>query len=234
MKRPVRPRTDGSPPMLATLQAWARRLLLPLVTTRTELRGLPVTVVNTRTDVDTKAVLARLDAALGLLQRYVPHHFRRLHRDFSGIRVQRHACRGSYLHADRSCVIELTFAVNPQFSPAQIAAVILHEAMHARLHRRGLPYAPSTAARQERFCRRAEIEFGALVPGGEPVVERARAALNGTDEEVAPVVDWTLAEQRVAQADLDAMPMPHWLKRLVARQRGLSAGAEPERRARSD
>ena len=72
-----------------------------------------------------------------------------------------------------SCLVELTFAVNPDFSDAEVAATILHEAMHARLHNLGFPLEMADRARQERFCRRAEIEFGSLVPGG-----AARADLN--------------------------------------------------------
>ena len=53
----------------------------PTVTTVATVRGLPVLVHNTRPDVDTGDVLRRLDEALGLIERYVPHHFRRLRRD---------------------------------------------------------------------------------------------------------------------------------------------------------
>jgi hypothetical protein len=56
-------------------------------------------------------------------------------------------------------------------------------------------------ARQERFCRRAEIEFGQLVPGGEPVVDRALQSLSLGDADVAPDIDWRLAAKRVAEAD---------------------------------
>jgi len=149
-------------------------------------------------------VLQRLDEALGLIERYAPHHFRRLKRDFSRILVQRYACRGAYLPADHSCMVELTFAVNRDFTPSQIAATILHEAMHARLHRRGFPLQMADRARQERFCRRAEIEFGRAVPDGAAIVGRAMATLDAPDEAVAPAIDPVLAARRVAQADLDA------------------------------
>lgn len=173
----------------------------PTVTTAATVRGLPVLVHNTRPDVDTGDVLRRLDEALGLIERYVPHHFRRLRRDVDRVLVQRYACRGAYLPEGHTCLVELTFAVNRDFSPSQIAATILHEAMHARLHRVGLPLAMADRARQERFCRRAEIEFGRAVPDGGPIVERALAAVHLPDEDVAPVIDPVLAAQRVAEAD---------------------------------
>lgn len=173
----------------------------PTVTTAATVRGLPVLVHNTRPDVDTSDVLGRLDEALGLIERYVPHHFRRLRRDLDRVLVQRYACRGAYLAEGHTCLVELTFAVNREFTASQIAATILHEAMHARLHRVGFPLAMADRARQERFCRRAEIEFGRAVPDGRPIVERALAAVDLPDEGVAPAIDPVLAARRVAEAD---------------------------------
>ena len=167
-------------------------------------RGIPVVVNNTRPDIDTNAVLARLDRTLALIQRYVPHHFRHLKRDFAYILVERFACRGAYFHEQRACLVELTFSVNPGFSDAEVGATILHEAMHARLHNLGFPLEMEDRARQERFCRRAEIEFGELVPGGDRVVERARLTLAQSDEDVAPVIDPRLAARRIAEVDRKA------------------------------
>ena len=179
--------------------------LPPAVTTTTAtIHGLPVVVQNSRPDIATDDVLRRLDESLALIEHYVPHHFRRLARDFSGILVQRYACRGAYMPDQGTCLIELTFTVNPEFSAAQIAATILHEAMHARLHRLGFPLEMADRARQERFCRRAEIEFGQAVPGGAPIVERALASLELSDHDVAPVVDPTVAARRVAEVDRQA------------------------------
>ena len=171
---------------------------------RHEVRGIPVAVNNTRPDIDTVDVLARLERALALIEQHVPHHFRHLKRDFAYILVQRFACRGAYFHEQRACLVELTFTVNPDFSDAEIAATILHEAMHARLHRLGFPLEMADRARQERFCRRAEIEFGQLVPNGELVVERARMTVDLTDEDVAPVIDPDLAARRIAEVDRQA------------------------------
>lgn len=167
--------------------------------------GIPVTVYNTRPDIDTNAVIARLERSLSLIEQYVPHHFRHLKRDFAYIVVQRFACRGAYFHEQRACLVELTFTVNPDFSDAEVAATILHEAMHARLHALGFPLEMEDRARQERFCRRAEIEFGALVPGGERVVERAQWTSDLSDEEVAPTIDPRLAAQRIAEVDREAL-----------------------------
>jgi hypothetical protein len=172
---------------------------------RYEVLGIPVVVENTRPDIDTRDVIARLERTLSLIQQYVPHHFRHLQRDFDHIIVKRFACRGAYFHTERACLVELTFSVNPDFADAEVAATILHEAMHARLDALGFPLEMEDRARQERFCRRAEIEFGKLVPGGERVVARAQWTSDLSDEEVAPAIDPVLAAQRIAEVDRAAL-----------------------------
>jgi hypothetical protein len=73
--------------------------------------------------------------------------------------------------------------------------------MHARLHAAGVAITDENRARHERFCRRAEVELGRLVPDGAPVIERAIASLASADADVAPEIDWDLAWRRVMQAD---------------------------------
>jgi hypothetical protein len=68
----------------------------------------------------------------------------------------------------------------------------------------GLAGHPGCQAREERLCRKAELELGLAVPNGEAVVERALASLSLEDVDVAPAVDWQVAEQRIADADAAA------------------------------
>ena len=197
---------------------WIQRQAVARVTRRRVIHGFPTTIINTRADIDTDDVVARLDGALSLLKQYVPHHYRRLRRDLSGFLVERRAYRGAFIVATRTCLVELTFVVNRSFSLAQVAATILHEAMHARLYARGIAVTVDQRHPQERFCRRAEIEFGSVVPEGEPVVRRAVESLALSDKDIAPEVDPGLAGKRVAEADLAASTLPLWLKRHLARQ----------------
>lgn len=206
--------------MFSTLKTLLRRAGADLPEDRV-IRGLPVTLRNTRPDIDSEDVFTRLDSALGLIERYQPSHFRRMHRDFARIQVRRFPCRGAYFPDTRICLVELTFVVNRQFTPTQVAATILHEAMHARLDNAGVKYDPAGAAKHERFCRRAEVEFGMIAPDGAPVVERALASLASADDEVAPAIDWELAGRRVDAADLSALSAPDWMKRAIARRAGL-------------
>ena len=59
------------------------------------------------------------------------------------------------------------------------------------------------AAREERICRRAELDFGRSLPSGlgAPVVERAVASLQLADAEVAPSIDWNEAMRRQQAVD---------------------------------
>jgi hypothetical protein len=77
--------------------------------------------------------------------------------------------------------------------------------MHARLHRLGFPLEMEDRARQERFCRRAEIEFGKLVPNGDRVIERAEWTVEQSDEDVAPVIDPQVAARRIREVDQAAL-----------------------------
>jgi hypothetical protein len=168
---------------------------------RRVLRGLPVVVTNTRPDIDTEHVFARVAAVLDLVAAHQPWRFRRLLRDLASIDVRRFPCRAAFFPAERACLLELTFVVNPEFNLAQVASSLVHEGVHARVHAMGVDDFPGRASKEERLCRRAELDFGRVVPGGEPVVARALATLELADEEVAPSVDWGLAARRVADAD---------------------------------
>jgi hypothetical protein len=168
------------------------------------IRGVPVTVLNTRPDIETSRVFERLDGALGVIERYQPHRLRRFRHDVAGIIVKRFACRAAFFGDTRECLIELTFAGEGKFSDAQVAASIVHEGVHARLLTMGLSGSPGCEAREERLCRKAELELGLSVPDGQAVIERALSTLTLGDVDVAPNVDWRIAEQRVAEADAAA------------------------------
>ena len=176
---------------------------MPLAEQRV-VHGLPVRLVNTRPDIQTEQVIQRLSAALDLIATYAPGRYRRLRQDFAGFVVQRFACRGAFFPESRECLVELTFAVNPRHGLPEIAASIVHEATHARVARMCKARPPEQHAREERLCRRAELEFGLAFADGAVVVERARDSLALADQEVAPAVDWAEAARRVAEADARA------------------------------
>jgi hypothetical protein len=173
-----------------------------------DVRGFRVVVENARPDIATAAVLARLDEALALVERYQPWRLHHLRRDLREFWVVRFPCRGAYFPEDRACMTELTFLARTDITAAPVAASILHEGMHARVDRMRLggvrlDSASRDRAREERICRRAELDFGLSLPPalGAPVVERARASLALDDAGVAPEVDWAEARRRQDEVD---------------------------------
>jgi hypothetical protein len=176
------------------------------------LRGLRVEVTNSRPDIDTALVVARLGTALELIEEYQPIRFRHLRRDVARISVAAFPCRGAYMPGERTVLTELSFlARTSEFSAAQIASSIVHESVHARVHRMGEQLGFETVhrdmAREERLCRRAERSFGEALPAamGEPVVRRAVESLALGDAEVAPVVNWADANAAKQRADAEAV-----------------------------
>src|SRR5437868_6117952 len=72
-------------------------------------RGFPVFVENTRPDIATPAVVARLDEALALIEQYQPWRLAHLRRDVRQFLIVRYPCRGAFFPDTRSCMTELTF-----------------------------------------------------------------------------------------------------------------------------
>jgi hypothetical protein len=169
----------------------------------TEVRGIRVVVENSRPDIATADVLQRLDESLGLIEQYQPWRLRHLRRDLAQIAVVRFPCRGAYLPSQRTCITELTFLARRDITAAPVASSIVHEGMHARAHNMGVRPETRDLAREERICRRAELDFGLALPAelGAPVVERARASQALADEDVAPAIDWREAARRQNAAD---------------------------------
>ena len=168
-----------------------------------EVRGFLVVVDNTRPDIATADVLARLDEALTLIERYQPWRLRHMRRDLHQFLIARYPCRGAYFPASRTCMTELTFLARRDITAAPVAASILHEGMHARMDRLGVRHAAMDHAREERICRRSELDFGLALPPelGAPVVERALASLALSDADVAPDVNWEEAMRRQQEVD---------------------------------
>ena len=171
-----------------------------------QIRRFTVVVDNTRPDIATPDVLERLDESLELIERYQPWRLRHLQRDLKQIRVVRYPCRGAYFPGERACMVELTFLARRDIGPATVASTIIHEGMHARVHRCGVRDEARDRAHEERICRRAELEFGRSLPPdiGAPVVQRALDSLALDDMDVAPDIDWVEAMRRQTAIDAGA------------------------------
>lgn len=170
-----------------------------------DVRGFTVVVDNTRPDIETPVVLQRLDDALALIETYQPWRLAHMRRDLNGFVVMRYACRGAFFPDQRVCMTELTFLARTDITAAPVTASILHEGVHARVHAMCVDQ-DRDRAREERICRRAELDFGRSLPPelGAPVVERAIASLQLEDTEVAPTIDWAEAQRRQDAIDAEA------------------------------
>jgi hypothetical protein len=168
-----------------------------------KIRGFTVLVENSRPDIATSAVLERLDEAIALIEQYQPWRVRHLRRDLAQFLVARFPCRGAYVPQDGTCITELTFLARRDITAATVASSIVHEGIHARVDRMGVRREGRDRAKEERLCRRAELEFGRALPSelGRPVIERALGTLTLTDDEVAPDIDW--AEANSLQREID-------------------------------
>jgi hypothetical protein len=127
-----------------------------------------------------------------MVETALPGHLAAMREHVSLIRVTRFPCRGAFIPATRELIVERTFLADPERLDAEIAATLVHEGEHARLRGTGLAEQMSSAD-EERACRDVEIALGKRIPGGERVLERARAALQLADHDVAPAVDWDAA-----------------------------------------
>jgi hypothetical protein len=196
---------------LNRLRAELDRQLGRTSTDQLTVRGFAVVVENTRPDIETAVVVRRLDEALELIERYQPWRLRHLRRDLERFWIVRYPCRGAYFPQTRTCMTELTFLARTDITAAPVASSIVHEGIHARVHafstRFGVYSDARDMAREERLCRRAELDFGQALPFelGAPVIERAVASLQLADDEVAPQIDWAEALRRQNAVDRGAM-----------------------------
>lgn len=168
-----------------------------------EVRRFRVVVENSRPDIATPVVLARLDEALALIEQHQPWRLAHLRRDLQQFWIVRYPCRGAFLPDTRTCMTELTFLARTDITAAPVASSIIHEGMHARAHAMGVDPRYRDLAHEERICRRAELAFGQALPAalGAPVIERAEASLQLSDEEVAPAIDWAEGQRRIDEVD---------------------------------
>lgn len=171
-----------------------------------DVRGFRVVVENSRPDIETVAVLARLDEAVALIEQHQPWRLAHMRRDLREFWIVRYPCRGAYFPDRRACMTELTFLARRDITAATVASSIIHEGMHARMHAMGVAPYSQDASREERICRRAELDFGHALPTelGAPVIERAVASLQLGDSDVAPAIDWSEAVRRQNAIDDEA------------------------------
>ena len=185
--------------LLSPLTEWVRKRF----SEKLEIEGFHVVLENWRRDIDSEDVLARFRESLALLEQVQPWRVAHMRRDVLHFWIVRQPVRGMYLPSQRVVMTELTFLARRDISPAVVAASILHEATHARIHGMRLRPESWNRDREERICRRAELEFGRALPSsdGRPVIERAELSLAQPSGALDFEIDWTRANREMATID---------------------------------
>lgn len=186
-------------------------LLLIYLAQRRVVEGCQVCVVES--DANADEVFGKVEDALRLLEKYGPRFHARLRRDVKRL-LFTETSGGNYLTGLRTCRIAIDFA--RRVPPLELAMMIVHEATHARLSRRGFSYADDCRERIERICVGAEIAFAQRVPGSDAAIGKAHALLEK---------EWWTSENSLdaTMAELRERGVPAWLTKIVrrfARRRG--------------
>jgi hypothetical protein len=217
---------DASQRMKQSISAWLGRVGARTINALTEHRerhGIAMSMYIEAAPLSEADLWPRLEQALDLIAAHRSIWLERMRRAEVSVHVRRIPGLRARLQDGRFAILDPYLLAD--FEPAQIAASVVHEAMHAEMQARGLS-GQMTRAREERICRRAELRLGraltaASVPGAEAVIERAAAALEGTDDEVAPQIDRNELRVIGIVTRISDLPVPRWFKRVLARKLGV-------------
>jgi hypothetical protein len=93
-----------------------------------------------------------------------------------------HYARGQWVDQLRLCMLRDDFVGHDAVSVAYLAAIIVHEATHARLARTGIAFDEDVRPRVERLCIKSQIEFARKHPDGGPLIQVFEQNLERRDE----------------------------------------------------
>jgi hypothetical protein len=169
---------------------------------------------------DEAPALQKLREALTLIADKDPPRFAQIQRDVAWIMI----CgsprfRGEYLHELRLCHLYQDWLEQSDTHPAEVAMVVAHEAMHARLFSLGIGYPTHMQPRIERLCTAAEIALGKkLSAAGTQLVEARRR--QATAEYVwGPEArqERRVQAMEIHKEELRSLGAPEWLVRQISR-----------------
>src|SRR5579871_6170677 len=176
---------------------------------------------------DSEPALQRVEAALQLINRCAPLHYRRVKNSLSRIWVTLvpHGA-GCYLHSLNACLLDERVVASETTTVEWIASAIVHEATHARLEKWGIRYNEAVRLRVERICIRRELDFARHLSGVDALQEQITQRLDWCRDGNAHYTDqnmWQEIDQGNAVA-LRHLGTPEWVLTLVFRARDLFYG----------
>jgi hypothetical protein len=143
---------------------WLMRFILWTAPQRS-VHGVRVTVTSTTPQV-VDGVCEKVGAAFDLLQAAHPRSYRAVRRELGRIVVWPEPRRlGTWYGPLRVCTFSLSHLTRDE-SSAYIARVLVHEAMHGRLERKGYRYTKARRLRLERLCGQAALAFAERLEDG--------------------------------------------------------------------
>jgi hypothetical protein len=171
--------------------------------------------------------LQRVEAALQLMNRCAPLHYRRVKNSLSRIWVTLvpHGA-GCYLHSLNACLLDERVVASEKTTLEWIASAIVHEATHARLEKRGIRYEEAVRHRIERICARRELDFARHLSGVDALHEEITRRLDLCNEANASYTDQNMW-QKIDQGNVEMLlhlGTPEWVIALVFRARNLVNG----------
>ena len=162
-------------------------------------------------------ILGRVEKALGVIKLHDPRRYCRILRDVDRVWVRALVgVSGRWVKSLRACQLDRRFILDDRSSPELGAAIIVHEATHARLMHCGIGYEEEVRGRVEKVCIRRELAFAARLPNGGEVRRLAEKKLT------LPAESWSdeaLRERWIDDlaAALRALAAPDWVARALLR-----------------
>ena len=229
------------PPVVAPVYRFGDVLTQPKATVASVSRGFPVTKPSLVDKIelwfsegrvidglwigsfqsDAEAGLLRVEAALRLIERFAPLHYRRIKTNLSRIWVQLFpygaAC---YRHSLNACLLDERFVASETTTVECIASAIVHEATHARLEKRGIHYAEAVRHKIERICVRRELDFVRRLPGADALREEINWRLDQGNQGDAPFTDRHIRGE-IFQSQVEILRhlgIPEWVTALFSRR----------------
>jgi hypothetical protein len=153
---------------------------------------------------------SRIFEALALIRKHDPIRYRRIVQDLERIRIEvLSGALASFVPATWTCRLEERFVLDKKTTLEFIAAAIVHEATHARLHRRGIGCGEEIRSRVEEICLRREIAFATKLPLG----LQARDQAERTMEAMPDLSNAAMAtrNQEGGKEALRYLGVPEWL-----------------------
>ena len=180
---------------------------------------------------DAEPALLRIEAALRLIERFAPLHYRRIKTNLSQIWVQLFPYgAGCYRHSLNACLLDERFVASETTTVECIASAIVHKATHARLEKLGIHYDATVRHQIERICARRELDFVRHLSGANTLQEEISWRLDQCDQVNAFFTDQNI-RQEIFQGNAETLRhlgMPEWviagIRRFTRRIAGASGG----------